>query len=92
MGVTEYPTKIFADQVTAKVISSISALEIHDVARATSCIAYALGRDAQVAMGANVLKSNITTPNDTKNLLPDNGRFVCTVCQLLFNWRLWRGY
>ena len=40
MGVTEHPTKILADQVTAKVISSIllkidlvHALEIHDVAR-----------------------------------------------------------
>ena len=48
MGVTDHPTKIFADQVTAKVISSIfyivstrCALEIHDVARATSCIACA---------------------------------------------------
>ena len=38
-GATEHPTKIFADQVTAKVISSIfllsfdsvHALEIHDV-------------------------------------------------------------
>ena len=46
MGVTEHPTKIFADQVTAKVIrvyillsfDSVRALEIHDVARATSCI------------------------------------------------------
>ena len=45
MGVTEHPTKILADQVTAKVISSIllkidlvHALEIHDV----SCIACAL--------------------------------------------------
>ena len=48
VGVTEHPTKIFADQVTAKFISSIIillsfdsvyALEIHDVA---SCIACAL--------------------------------------------------
>ena len=46
MGVTEHPTKIFADQVTAKVIrvyillsfDSVRALEIHDVAHATSCI------------------------------------------------------
>ena len=48
MGVTEHPTKMLADQVTAKAISSIfcfdlvRALEIHDVARATSCIACAL--------------------------------------------------
>ena len=49
MGVTEHPTKIFADQVAVKVTSSIlssfdsvCAVEIHDVARATSCIACAL--------------------------------------------------
>ena len=55
VGVTEHPTKIFADQVTAKVISSIfllsfdsvHALEIHDVARATSCIAGARTSGAQ---------------------------------------------
>ena len=43
MGFTEYPTKIFAHQVNAKVISSIfygvfdsvRALEIHDVVRAS---------------------------------------------------------
>ena len=50
VGVTEHPTKIFVDQVTAKVISSmfllsfdsVRALEIHDVARDTSYIACAL--------------------------------------------------
>ena len=47
MGVTEHPTKIFTDQVTAKVhqlyillsLDSVRALEIHDMARATSCVA-----------------------------------------------------
>ena len=46
MGVTEHPTKIFADQVTAKVellsFDSVRALEMHDVVCATSCIACAL--------------------------------------------------
>ena len=51
VGLTEHPTKIFADQVTAKIINqfyillsfdSVRALETHDVTRATSCIACAL--------------------------------------------------
>ena len=53
MGVTEHPTKILADQVTAKVIDQlymyillsfdlVRVLEIHDVAHATSCIACTL--------------------------------------------------
>ena len=46
-GVIEHPTKIFADQVTAKLyilstFDSVCALEIHDVACATSNIACAL--------------------------------------------------
>ena len=39
VGVTEHPTKIFAEQVTAE---QVRALEIHDVAHATSWIACAL--------------------------------------------------
>ena len=50
MGVSEHPTKIFADQVDRKghqlyILLSfdlVRALEIHDVARATSCIEWAL--------------------------------------------------
>ena len=50
VGVTEHPTKIFADQVTEKghqlyillSFDSVRALKIHDVAHATSCIACAL--------------------------------------------------
>ena len=56
VGVTEHPAKILADQVTAKVISSIfcqesfdlvRTLEIHDVARSWHAIYSVRTRDAQ---------------------------------------------
>ena len=61
VGVTEHPTKIFAHQVNAKVISSIfcrvfnlvRALE-NDVARV--CLMNSVHTGDAVAMGANVLK------------------------------------
>ena len=52
-GVIEHPTKIFADQVTAKLyilstFDSVRALEIHEVVRATSYTVYSVDiRDTQ---------------------------------------------